>query len=89
MQSPETTEIQARFFEAIQAIKDCGFASPNAFCIRYGIDRRNLAKLKAEPHRKIFQPSWLMYLVRDYNINAEWLLTGHGDIFKQCTSNER
>lgn len=73
--------ILTRFFEAIQALKERKYCNLNTFCLRYGIDRRNLYKVKADPTRQIFKPSWLTYLVEDYNVNAHWLLTGSGDIF--------
>lgn len=36
--------------------------------------------LEKDMTRDIFQPAWLTYLVEEYNISAEWLLTGRGDI---------
>ena len=36
--------------------------------------------LEKDMTRDIFQPAWLTYIVEEYNISAEWLLTGRGEI---------
>lgn len=40
----------------------------------------------------IFQTAWLTYLVKDYGINAHWLLTGDGNniiIYSNPLQNEK
>lgn len=82
MQNPESVEIIKRFFEALERLKVCGvIRGKKTFTERYGINRWNLNTLEKEPDRDIFQVSWLSYLVRDYMVSPEWLLTGEGSFF--------
>lgn len=39
--------------------------------------------LEKDPRRDIFQAAWLAYLVKDYKVSAEWLLTGQGNFYKE------
>lgn len=72
----------ARFFAAIdRLIEDGQIARKGTFPDRYGINRRNFETLRKEPHRKIFCPSWLVYLVRDYGVSPRYLLTGEGAFY--------
>lgn len=84
MQTIDSQQIVARFFRAIALLKEnkiIGGQSP--FCERYGINRRNLYLLEKDMSRDIFQVSWLGYLVRDFGLSAEWLLTGSGEVFSK------
>lgn len=49
----------------------------------YGINRWNLNTLEKNPEKDIFQVAWLTYLVKDFDISSQWLLTGRGDMFKR------
>lgn len=75
-------DIVRRFFEALDALvlmrKLRGVAT---FARRYGIDRRNLAKLRRDPSRGIFRAEWLAVMVEDWHVSPRWLLTGDGGIF--------
>lgn len=72
-----------RFFEALQILKaNKIIRGKQTFTNRYGINRWNFNTLEKEPERDIFQVSWLEYLVRDYMVSAEWLLTGEGAFFR-------
>ena len=53
------------------------------YCRLYDIDRRNQYAQKKDLNRGWFQVSWLYPLVRNYGVNAEWLLTGKGKMFIQ------
>ena len=78
----EETQIIARFFGVLELLKEKRIIrGVNTFTERYGINRRNLYKLKQEPSRKLFDTIWLKHLVTDYDVSAMWLLTGEGDIF--------
>lgn len=83
MQNTDSQQIIARFFEAIAHLKEVGDISGiTYFAKKYEIDRRNLHQLKKNHAKDIFQTAWLTYLVRDYNVNPTWLLTGQGNILK-------
>ena len=78
----EETQIIARFFGVLELLKEKRIIrGVNTFTERYGINRRNLYKLKQEPSRKLFDTIWLKHLVTDYDVSAMWLLTGEGDVF--------
>jgi hypothetical protein len=87
MQSPDSQIIVRRFFEALYRLKaEKKIRGKQTFTNRYGINRWNMNTLEKEPARDIFQPAWLTYLVRDFNISPAWLLTGEGDFYKTTTA---
>lgn len=82
MQTEDSQLIVKRFFKALQLLKqEKVIGGKLTFTTRYDINRWNLNTLEKYPDRDIFQPAWLTYLVRDYNISAHWLLTGEGTVF--------
>lgn len=82
MTNDDSTAIVTRFFEATdRLINDGIIRRKNVFPDRYGVNRRNFETLRKEPHRNMFQCAWLWYLVRDYNVNPRWLLTGTGSFY--------
>lgn len=84
MQSVDSQIIVKRFFEALYRLKsDKKIRGKQTFTNEYGINRWNMNTLEKEPDRDIFQPAWLMYLVRDYNVSPMWLLTGVGDFYRK------
>lgn len=84
MQTEDSQKIVARFFEAIYRLKATGvIRGKQTFTRSHGINRWNLNTLEKDHSRDIFQPAWLTYLVNDYQVSAEWLLTGRGDMFKK------
>lgn len=75
-------DIVRRFFEALDALVLMRqLRGAATFARRYGIDRRNLAKLRREPSRGIFRAEWLAVMVEDWHVSPRWLLTGDGGIF--------
>lgn len=83
MNTPISKQIMERFYSALDAIiakKDIrGVAT---YCRLYEIDRRNFIAQRKDPERGWFQLSWLHPMVKEYGVNAEWLLTGMGRMFK-------
>lgn len=78
-----SAEVSTRFFDVMDYLKTHGrITNITAFCNRYQINRRNMMQQKANPMRQIFKPSWLVYLVRDYGVSAEYLLTGKGAVLR-------
>lgn len=81
MQTEDSQKIVARFFEALYYLKaQKVIRGKQTFTRRYGINRWNMNTQEKDLSREIFQPAWLTYLVNDYGISSEWLLTGKGEI---------
>lgn len=79
MTPEEHSAIVGRFFEALEWLKTSRrIRGVKTFTDRYGIHRRSLMRLKVTPCTNDFKAVWLTYLVRDFGINATWLLTGEG-----------
>lgn len=95
MQTEESQKIIGRFFDALAQLKsDKRIGGKTPFAEKYNINRRNLYKLEKNFEKDIFQVAWLSYLVNDYNVSAEWLLTGKGSFYsgtlqKSCIRDKR
>jgi len=84
MQTPESQQIVGRFFEALNMlIESKKIRGKQTFIKKYGINRWNLLTLEKDNSRDIFQVAWLSHMVKDFNISAEWLLTGKGGMFNK------
>lgn len=82
MQTTDSQQVIRRFFEALQRLKaDKKIRGKQTFTNRHGINRWNMNTLEKDPGRDIFQAAWLTYLVQDYGVSPEWLLTGLGDFY--------
>lgn len=86
--SNDTLDIQARFFEALEALSqtDKLNGGVSGFCELHGIDKRHLYTQKKEPTRGYFEVGWLAPLVKYYRISSTWLLTGNGKMIKGSTA---
>ena len=83
MQTEDSQKIIVRFFQALQFLKEHKvIRGKQTFTRKYDINRWNMNTLEKEPSRDIFQPAWLTYLVEDFGVSAQWLLTGQGEIAK-------
>lgn len=83
MQTEDSQQVINRFFEAIYCLKELKvIRGKKTFTERYGINRWNFNSLEKDKSRDIFQTAWLSYLVADFDISAEWLLTGRGEMIK-------
>lgn len=79
MQTQDSQDVIRRFFEALYLLKEKHIIrGKQTFTRRYGINRWNMNTLEKNLQSDIFQAAWLTYLVRDYGVSAEWLLTGRG-----------
>lgn len=75
-------QVVMRFFLAInELVNKKALRGIKTFTDKYNIDRRNFKLLEANPERKSFDVGWLHYLVKDFNVNPEWLLLGKGYMF--------
>lgn len=79
----ESAKVVKRFFKVIYMLIDQGYLrGKQTFTREYNINRWNFNSLEKDKERGIFQVAWLTYLVKDYGVSAEWLLTGRGKVFK-------
>lgn len=77
MNSPQSQEVVIRFYSALQKLIDAGeIKNRNAFCKKYGIIQGHFWRAEHNPGSKIFEIGWLTYLVSDYGVSANWLMTG-------------
>ena len=84
MQTKDSQKIIGRFFQALYYLKGQHIIrGKQTFTAKFDINRWNLNTLEKDMTRDIFQPAWLTYLVEEYDVSAEWLLTGRGQIMAQ------
>lgn len=82
MTQQEHIEIVGRFFEAMDWLKQTRrIRGLQTFARTCGIDRRSLRRLMAQPDKYGLKVGWVVHMVRDYGINAQWLLTGEGQMY--------
>ena len=75
--------IKERFFTAIRRLMELGtLRGRQTYCRLYGIDKRNFYAQEQDTQLLRLQLYWLVPLVEVYGVSAEWLLTGHGAMFK-------
>jgi hypothetical protein len=83
MQNPESQEINKRFFAAIdELVKRKVIRGRKSFATKYELNWGNLHRLRVEPERE-FQLSYLTWLVKDFGVSSQWLLTGEGEMFSK------
>lgn len=81
MTQQEHLEIVSRFFEALTWLKETRrIRGLQTFARSCGVDRRSLRRLMAQPEKYSLKVGWVVHLVREYGINADWLLTGEGQM---------
>ena len=83
MQTADSQVIIRRFFQALQYLKEQKIIrGKQTFTRQFGINRWNMNTVEKEPSRDMFQTAWLTYLVTEYGVSADWLLTGRGSIMR-------
>ena len=86
---PEAAKIQSRFFKAMDSlIRKNKISALNEFCLKYGLHKSKYYELRDGGHYKFIDIDALTYLVKDYGISADWLLTGRGGMFKMTDSDK-
>ncbi|GAB3973872.1 hypothetical protein GCM10028806_28640 [Spirosoma terrae] len=83
MLNPESEAINKRFFQAIdELVKRRQMRGKNTFVSRYGLNKGNFYQLRVNPDRS-FELAYLTWLVKDYGVSSQWLLTGEGEMFSK------
>lgn len=81
--SDVTLAVNSRFFEAVSVLKQKRLLGGlYGFSKKYGVVLGNLYTIKTQKKGAI-KTEYLYYLVVDYSVSAEWLLTGQGDMFSK------
>lgn len=89
---PAINDIQRRFFQAIDIlIGSDKIASLQAFCNDYGLHRPKYSNIRSFVYDhskkwtgyKLIDIDALAYIVSDYGISSDWLLTGKGGMFRK------
>lgn len=76
-------QIVTRFYIAVnELINKKVIRGVQTFTKKYDIDRRAFKRIEASPQMKSFDCGWLNFIVKDFDVNPEWLLTGKGQMFK-------
>jgi hypothetical protein len=82
--SQEGVEITKRFFETISLLKaQKRMRGLFTYTQSHNINYWNINNVKNQPETRVLKPEWIAYLVLDYGVSADWILTGRGDMFKQ------
>ena len=87
---PKAVQIQTRFFEALDMLIQSGkIRGLGTFCTEYGLHRPKYSNIKnhiTAPEEgtgyKFIDVDAIAYLVDDYGISADWLITGRGGMFR-------
>lgn len=83
MQDERSQQVTERFFQAVQQLKADGkIAGKQPLCNELGINRRHFWILENNKASDIMKLRWLTDLCLKYHVNADWLLTGRGEIYK-------
>lgn len=84
MQSPAAIEITNRFRKAVEYARRLeGWGMVKRFCERRGINETQFYSTLGHPELRILQPYWIAALCGDYNLSAEWIMTGAGKMIKE------
>lgn len=80
----ETIAVISRFFAAIATLIAMKKIRGKATYWRIAnIDRLNFNAQSKDYNRGYFQVSWIITLIKDFNVSSDWLLLGKGDMFRK------
>lgn len=84
LNSPEATEINKRFFLAIDYLVDIKkIRGLNTFAKIHNLNYWNLYTIKKEPERRVLKVEYIAFLAKDFNISLEFILFGKQPIIKE------
>lgn len=89
--NPLAIEIQKRFFIALEkAIDDKVLTGLQGFCNDHNLNRTKYQRIRntinkppSEQLYKIIDLDALAHICRDYNVSADWLLLGRGEMHRK------
>lgn len=80
----DTIAIMERFFQAFQtSLENKIIKNISQFCAGNNIDKRHFYVQRKDMGRGFFEVGWLVPLIRDCGVSANWLLTGKGTMYVQ------
>lgn len=86
----DTLAIMERFFAAFeQCLKTGRLKNISRFCADYHIDKRHFYVQRKDIGRGYFEVGWLVPLIRDCGVSADWLLSGEGTMFRPYWDSEK
>lgn len=81
--SPEGIAVTKRFFEALDMLKaQRRIRGLLTFTKAHDINYWNINTVRNQPESSVLKPEWITYLVIDYGVSADWVITGRGGMFK-------
>lgn len=74
-------EIKERFFMALDTLKSKGvIRGIGTFAKMHGLNAGNLRSLRYKENWSVCS-EYLYYIIRDFGVNSQWLITGQGSMF--------
>ena len=84
LNSPEATEINKRFFLAIDHLVDIKeIRGLYTFTKKHNLNYLNLYTVRKEPGRRVLKVEYIALLAKDFNISLEYILLGNGPMRKE------
>ena len=84
LNSPEATEINKRFFLAIDYLVDIKeIRGLYTFTKKHNLNSWNLYTVRKEPGRRVLKVEYIALLAKDFNISLEYILLGNGPMRKE------
>lgn len=85
MTSELSQQISIRMKEATKACF-VRWGEKRRFCMKYGIHYGNFHRALTDYKTNRIDPAWIAALVMEYDISADWILTGRGGMCMQKKS---